>query len=137
MADTFLTLIVTAAHVDLARNLAASFGPGGAGMWTTPLSATGADPATHYVSSGMLPEEFADMVPTQTWEDIDGQWTMTASTPGNAAAVYHVAQQQGVQCTLQEVEDTLATADVTGQPPFVAFARLGLQIVNPPDEVLP
>lgn len=138
MAENFLTLIVTAAHVNLARNLAASFGPGGAGMWTTPLSSDGAEPATHYVSSGMLPAEFADMVPTQTWQhDEDGVWTMIASTPGNPAAVYYVAQQQGVQCTLEEVEDTLATADVTGQPPFTAFARLGLQIVNPPDEVLP
>lgn len=137
MADTFLTLLITAGHADLARRLAGSFGSGGLGMFTTPLSADGAEPATHFVSSGMLPAEFADMVPTQTWQEIDGQWTMTASTPGNPAAVYYVAQQQGVQCTLEEVEDTLATADVTGQPPFTAFARLGLQIVNPPDEVLP
>lgn len=136
MADTFLTLIVTAAHVDLARDLAASFGPGGAGMWTTPLSASGAEPASHFVSSGMLPAEFADMVPTQTWEqDEDGNWTMTASTPGNPAAVYAVAQQQGVQCTLEEVEDALNSSDVTAQPPFVAFDRLGLKIINPPDEV--
>lgn len=131
MADTFLTLIVIASHVDLARNLAASFGPGGAGMWTTPLSATGAEPATHYVSTGMLPSEFADMVPTQTWEQIDGLWTMTGSTPGNAAAVYYVAQQQGVQCTLEEVENTLTSSDVTTQPPFVAFDRLGLKIISP------
>lgn len=134
MANTFLTLIVTASHVDLARNLAASFGPGGAGMWTTPLSASGAEPATHYVSTGMLPAEFADMVPTQTWEQIDGLWTMTGSTPGNPAAVYYVAQQQGVECTLSEVEDTLISSDVTAQPPFVTFGRLGLQIINPPTE---
>ena len=135
MAYIFRTLIVPAANVSLARAIATSFGPGGEGMWTTPLSSTGAEPATHYVSSGMLPSEFADMVPTQTWQEIDGLWTMTGSTPGNAAAVYYVAQQQGVQCTLAEVEDTLATSDVTAQPPFTAFARLGLQIINPPDEV--
>lgn len=134
MADTFLTLIVTIAHVDLARALAASFGTGGVGMWTTPLSATGAEPATHYVSSGMLPEQFADMVPTQTWEQIGGVWTMTDSTPGNATAVYYVAQQQGVECTMDEVEDTLTSSDVTAQPPFIAFDRLGLKIINPPDE---
>ena len=131
MADTFLTLIVTASHVDLARNLAASFGPGGAGMWTTGLSPTGAEPATHYVSSGMLPEEFAGMVPTQTWELIDGSWVMTSSTPGDATAVFYVAQQQGVECTLQEVADTLTSSDVTEQPPFTAFDRLGLKIVTP------
>ena len=133
MADKFLTLIVTAAHAAFARELAASFGPGGAGMWTTPLSASGLDPATHYISSGLLPAEFAEMVPTQTWEqDEDGTWTMTGSTPGNPAAIYAVAQSQGVQCTLAEVEDTLNSSDVTEQPPFTAMGRLGLTIINPP-----
>ena len=132
MADAFRTLIVTAAHAPFAQQLAASFGPGGAGMWTTPLSASGLDPATHYISSGALPEEFADLVPTQTWEQIDGTWTMTGSTPGNPAAIYAVAQSQGVQCTLAEVEDTLTSSDVTEQPPFVAMGRMGLTIINPP-----
>jgi hypothetical protein len=82
----------------------------------------------------MLPAEFADMVPMQMWEqDEDGVWTMTGSTPGNPAAVYAVAQQQGVKCTLAEVEDTLSSSDVTEQPPFTAFDRLGLQIINPPE----
>lgn len=133
MADSFRTLIVTADHADLARRLAGSFGRGGLGMWTTPLSASGAEPASHYVSSGMLPSEFADMVPTQTWEQIDGLWTMTGSTSGNPAAVYAVAQQQGVECTLEDVEDTLNSSDVTEQPPFTAFDRLGLQIINTPE----
>lgn len=134
MAESFRTLIVTAEHADLARRLAGSFGSGGLGMWTTPLSSTGAEPATHYISSGMLPAEFAGMVPTQTWELVDGVWTKIASTPGDAAAVYYVAQQQGVECTLAEVEDTLISSDVTAQPPFTAMGRLGLQIVNPPDD---
>ena len=56
MADTFATLIVTAENVERARTTAAQF-TGGAGMFTTALSANGAGPATHYISSGYMPEE--------------------------------------------------------------------------------
>ena len=61
--DIFRTLIVPAANVDLARAVGASFGPGGAGMWTTPLSASGSDPATHYISTGYVPPEYGFLVP--------------------------------------------------------------------------
>ena len=54
--DIFATIIVTAAEVQVARDAAAQF-HGGDGMLTTGLSATGAEPATHYISSGMVPEE--------------------------------------------------------------------------------
>lgn len=134
MADAFRTLIVTASTAPLARELAASFGPGGAGMWTTPLSATGEDPATHYVSTGLIPEQFAYMMPTQIWEtDEKGQWVMTSSVPGNPQAVWGAASQAGVKCTLEQVQAIFDTADVTPQEPFVAMGRLGLKIINPPE----
>ena len=56
MTNTFATLIVTAENVERARATAAQF-TGGAGMFTTALSANGAEPATHYISSGYMPEE--------------------------------------------------------------------------------
>lgn len=132
MADAFRTLIVPAANVDLARELAASFGTGGSGMWTTPLSASGIGPATHYVSTGLIPEEFAYMMPTQVWEtDEQGQWVMTDSVPGNPQAVWDAASQAGVNCTVAQVQEVFDTADVTPQEPFVAMGRLGLKIINP------
>lgn len=135
MADAFRTLIVTASTAPLSRELAASFGPGGAGMWTTPLSATGNEPATRYISTGLIPEEFAHMMPTQVWEvDENGQWIMTSSVPGNPQAVWAAASQAGVQCTLAEVQNIFDTADVTEQEPFVAMGRLGLKIINPLEE---
>lgn len=131
--DIFRTLIVPASQVDLARAIAASFGPGGDGMFTTPLSATGADPASHYISSGFVPEAFAYMVPCQTWEtDEDGAWVMVSSEPGDPVAVYTAASEAGVICTQAEVNALFAAADVTAQEPFVAMGRLGLAIVNPP-----
>ena len=102
-------------------------------MWTTPLSANGLDPASHYISSGFVPPEFAYMVPCQTWEqDEDGVWTLVSSEPGDPVAVYEAASAAGVTCTQAEVDALFAAADVTVQEPFVAMGRLGLTIINPP-----
>lgn len=136
MADAFRTLIVPAAAAPLVREIAASFGPGGVGMFTTPLSATGLDPASHYISSGFVPEAFAYMVPCQTWEtDEDGAWVLVSSEPGDPVAVYQAATEAGVICTQADVDALFASADVTAQEPFVAMGRLNLQIVNPPMEL--
>ena len=59
--DIFATIIVTAANVAQARTIAAEI-PSGEGMFTAGLSATGAEPATHYISSGSVPQEIVDAV---------------------------------------------------------------------------
>ncbi len=134
MSNAFRTLILTASVTPLAQQVAASFGSGAVGMWTTPLSSTGAAPATHYVSTGIIPEEFAYMMPTQYWEhDEAGNWTETGSDAGNAAAVWQAASAQGVNCTLAQVQAIFDAADVTPQEPFVAMGRMGLKIINPAD----
>jgi hypothetical protein len=133
MADLFRTLVVTAADADTARAIAAAFGPGGVGMWTTPLSADGQEPATHYISSGYVPPEYGYLVPLQVWaQDEDGNWVLVGSEPGDPVAVYAAATAQGVVCTQEDVDTLFATADVTQQEPFVAMGRLGLTIINPP-----
>lgn len=132
MADAFRTMIVPTANVELAREIAASFGPGGANMWTTPLSADGNEPASHYISSGYVPAEFAYLVPCQTWEYVGDAWVETASEPGDPIAVYNLAVEAGIICTQDDIDDLFAAADVTAQEPFVAMGRLGVQIVNPP-----
>lgn len=49
---TYRCLIVPDAHVQFARDLCAAVaGPAGAGMFTAPLSPTGAEPATHWISA--------------------------------------------------------------------------------------
>lgn len=134
--DAFRTLIVPTANVELARAIAASFGTGGVGMWTTPLSPTGAEPATHFISTGGIPAEFAFLVSCQTWaQGEDGAWVMTGETPGDPVAVYGLAVEAGIPCTQDDVDDLFDAADVTEQEPFVAMARLGVQIVQPVGEV--
>jgi hypothetical protein len=131
MTDIFRTLIIPAANVELARSIAASFGPGGTNMWTTPLSATGAEPASHYISSGGIPAGFAHLVPLQTWvQEQDGTWVMTGSEPGDPVAVYNHCVEAGVVCTQADVDALFAAADVTEQEPFTAMERLGLQIIQ-------
>lgn len=101
-------------------------------MWTTGLSATGAEPATHYISTGFIPPEFAHMVPEQFWvQDEDGVWVQTGSNPGNPVAVYEACVAAGMTVTLEQVEAVFAVADVTEQEPFVAMGRLGVMIIEP------
>lgn len=100
-------------------------------MFTTPLSASGLDPATHYISTGYVPPEYGYLVPLQVWtQDEDGSWAIIASEPGDPVAVYEAAKAQGVICTQADVDALFAAADVTEQEPFVAMDRMGLAIIN-------
>jgi len=61
MADVFATIIVPASKAQAARDAAAQI-PGGAGMFTAGLSASGNLPATHFISSGWIPSEIVDVL---------------------------------------------------------------------------
>jgi hypothetical protein len=135
MADLFRTLVIAAQDADNARAIAAAFGPGGVGMWTTPLSATGAEPATHYISSGYIPAEFVSLAPCTEWgQDEDGNWIAVSTYAGDAATVYAYAEQAGLTISLADIEGIFARADVSSQEPFVHMGRMGVKIVQPPME---
>jgi hypothetical protein len=129
--DLFRTAIIPAANVVFARGLVAALSPGGNGMFTTPLNASGSGSATHFISSGMISAAIANLMPFQTWTLDNGNWTLTDSTQGNAAVVHQAAVAAGFSCTLSEVQALFTAADGTEQPPFDAMARLGLKIINP------
>jgi len=147
MSDSFRTLIVPTAQVELARAIAAAFGPGGANMFRAPLSPTGDEPATHYCSTGYIPPEFAGMVPCQYWAMTEyGGWEEVGEDPGDPQAVYDAVTtpvtdedgnviQPGLDVTLAQIEALFAAADVTQQNPYVAFDRMGVQQVRSDDPV--
>lgn len=136
MADLFRTLIIQAQDADTSRAIAAAFGPGGSGMWQTPLSASGNEPATHYISSGYIPSEFVALAPSTTWTmDENGNWVASDIYPGDAAAVYGFCQQEGLPYTLAQITGVLSRSDGSAQEPFTAMGRLGLTIINPPTGV--
>ena len=125
-------MIVPVDHVDLARKLCETLaGPGGAGMFTTALSATGVDPATHYISSGLIESDFADLLPLiELPADAD-----PVIHPGQPDLITQMATDQGMGVTVDEVQALLASVDVSEQPPTDALDRLGLRLSAEPETV--
>lgn len=125
-------MIVPTEHVELARKLCETLaGPGGAGMFTTPLSTTGVDPATHYISSGLIESDFADLLPLiEIPADAD-----PVIHPGQPDLITQMATDQGMGVTVDEVQALLASVDVTEQPPTDALDRLGLRLSAEPETV--
>ena len=129
---THRTIIVPAAFQQLAQGLceAIAEGDAGRGMFTTGLSATGELPATHYISSGHIEQQFADILPLTTVNQ-DGEGLPDIHTrPGNVAAVEYMAAQAGVELPPGAIAALFAAIDVSAQGPFEAMARLGVQIVQ-------
>ena len=121
------TMIVPAEHVDLARALAEGIsGPAGAGMWTTGLSADGTEPATHYISAGLIEDTFASLLPLTTYTtDKDGNES-SDTAPGDAQFIADKAE-----APLAVIEALLDAVTVTDEPAMTAMARLGLVMVVP------
>jgi hypothetical protein len=108
----FRTMIVPRDKVVQAREIAVALAPtGGSGMWTTGLSPTGENPATYFISTGAVGEEFAGCL-------------------SDANTLLAACETVEYVVTLQELEDLLAACDVTEEPPFDAMARLGLTLIN-------
>lgn len=129
--DVFRTLIVPAGLAALAREIAETLKPvAGAGMFQSKLSSTGAEPATHYVSTGYIGPEWEILLPFQGWEEVDGVWTQTDARYGDAVLLHQLLQAEGSSITQSQIVDIYLSADVTSQDPFVAFSRLGLQQVE-------
>ena len=98
-------------------------------MFTTGLSPTGEAPATHFISSGAIETQLADILPVATITVVEGVETLTPAT-GDLDAVLGLAAAAGVPVDLATVEGLFAALDVSEQSPFTAMERLGLQIVK-------
>ena len=127
---TNLTIILPAAAQSLAQGLCqAAAGEAGAGMFTTGLSATGEAPATHFISSGAVESKFADILPLSTITMVDEVETVSKTT-GDVEAVIQLAKDAGQAVDAKTIGGLFSALDVSEQPPFVAMARLGLQLVT-------
>lgn len=125
MANVLRTIIIHASHADKGRQLGREVDVHGHGMFVTALSTTGLPPASHYVSSGIIQEEFATVLN-------NGLMLHAAAVAG--------AQKQGIpKVATQADAEGLPPASIVhdgfdpeGNPetPHQLFARLGLKIVN-------
>jgi hypothetical protein len=120
---THRNIIVPAAVVEQARTLCAALaGSGGEDMFTAPLSATGELPATHYISSGLIWNEFAEMLPLDVLETSE-------RVTGNTEAVVETYPE----VSLTDINNLLKLVVVTEGDPFVTLEKLQLQLVRPTD----
>ena len=128
---THHTIICPAAFQSLAQSLceAAAEGDAGKGMFTTGLSATGETPATHYISSGYIEQQFADILPLTTIST-EGEETSETTRPGNVARVEGIATQSGVQVPSGVIAALLSAIDVTELSPWHAMSKAYLNITR-------
>lgn len=131
---THRTIIVPASIAEPARAACAGLaGPGGSGMFETPLSATGMFPATHYTSSGLIEQPFADLLPLTSVNYTEDGTPSVETQPGNVALTVQLAADAGLPITEAEVAALLAAVDVSDQAAEDALARLGLKIISTPE----
>ena len=109
-------MIVAAQDADLARALAGGLAPDTdtQGMWRTPLSATGEAPATHFISAGLIQEEFAALL-------------------GSAQATYEAA---GGQVPLEVIEGLYARSTIHGPTREVLIEGEPQTVATDPSQVL-
>ena len=128
---THRTIIVPAQFQQLAQGLcaAAAEGDAGKGMFTTGLSETGTEPATHYISSGQIYEGLADLLPLTTvaYEEEDAAET---TRPGNVETVEAIALQAGFTLPPGTIAALFDAIDVTELGPWAAMARMSLAITQ-------
>ena len=131
---THRTMIVPAAVVEPARAACAGLaGPGGSGMFTTPLSPTSEAPPTHFISSGFIEAPFADLLPLTSVSYTEDGTPSVETRPGNVVLTTQLAVAAGLPITEAEVSALLAAVDVSEQSAEDALARLGLKIISTPE----
>ena len=131
---THRTIIVPASIVEPARAACAGLaGPGGSGMFTTPLSPTGEAPPTHYISSGLIEAPFADLLPLTSVSYAEDGTPSVETRPGNVALTTQLASAAGLPITEAEVSALLAAVDVSDSAAEAELARLGLKIIIEPE----
>lgn len=124
------TIIVPATLAESARAACAGLaGPGGSNMFTTPLSPTGEAPPTHYISSGLIEEPFADLLPLTSVSYAEDGTPFTETRPGNVALTVQLAADAGLPLTEAEVSALLSAVDVSAQSAQDALTLRGLRMV--------
>lgn len=139
--DVYRNMIVPDAYAQLARALSAGLSPvGGAQMYETGLSPDGAWPPTHWISSGHIAESYAGLMPLYEFTpdlDVDGNqlgaYARATISPGQPELVAQLAEQAGQPVPLEQIQALFDAADITTEDSFAAMARLGVQIVYPPE----
>lgn len=124
-------MIIPAANVETARNVAECLSDGGVNMFTTKLGEKIPRvrspqenfqqllvdrPVTHYISSGFIDAQFVSLFSNGT-------------ALYNAAATLAASRGKTLTATLQDCIDLVAAADVSDEVGLSAINRLNLQLI--------
>lgn len=130
MTDVQTTIICTAAVAANIRELSRRMGKTDlAGMFITGLSATGAAPATHYISSGLIRPGYLNATTSATrlfnvgkkaWEEDGDVFPFTQTQVTNALG----------KCVVSDGTTTDAGGKVVPEGPHELIARLGLKLIG-------
>ena len=125
------TIIVHASVVESARAACAGLaGPGGSGMFTTPLSPTGEAPPTHYISSGLIEAPFADLLPLTSVSYAEDGTPSIDTRPGDIGLTVQLAEDAGLPITEAEVSALFAAVYVSEAPTEAVLSFLNLTIIQ-------
>lgn len=133
------TFIIPANLIDSARNMAECINQAAAGMFTTAVSPTGTEPATAYISSGLVEDFWGPLFYTEVVDEETQEVTKVKTSPEYLyGACLQGAEEQGktLTATLQDVSDLLEFGDVSDEPGMDVLNRLGLQMVRSEEELL-
>lgn len=121
------TLIVPDKLVVFARGLTLSIaGQSAENMWSTALSKTGDLPVTHWISSGLISNDFVGVIPFMEYQN-DGT---EVKTKGQPDVCQYLASQAGFKTSKEEIETLFEQADITEQDAFTTLGRLGLKLIT-------
>lgn len=114
------TLLIATAYRDAALQLiVAAAGEGQAGMLQTPVG--NEEALSHYMSTGLIDEPFADILPLDEW---DGEQYVRTREPDYDAII----AVSGGSVTQEQLEPILAAAVITAEPWRVTLGNLSLVI---------
>jgi hypothetical protein len=127
------TLILPAADAPEARRICQGIDPTNySHLWRTPLSTTGQPPGEWYISTGLVSELFADLIPLD--EFVRGEMGVitgiTRVYPGKPAEIQQMLVLAGMDIPVWAVEGIFEACRVLPEPPDVVLGYYGLRLVQ-------
>ena len=131
MMSAFRTMLVAEDQQNLAASIANALS-GDAGYFMTALSQSGQPPGEWYISTGLVSELFADLIPLD--EFVRGEMGaitgITRVYAGKAAEIQQMLLLAGMDIPVWAVENIFEACRVIAEPPEVVLGHYNLRLVQ-------
>jgi hypothetical protein len=138
MMSAFRTMLVAEDQQNLAASIANALS-GDAGYFMTALSTTGQPPGEWYVSTGLVSELFADLIPLDqfTRGEMGAITGITRVYAGRPAEIQQMLLLAGMDIPVWAVEGIFEACRVLAEPPEVVLGYYGLRLVQDSEGLVP